>query len=216
MQRRYKEQTDFLKHVYFKTHRKYLRNYRSPSTMSNLFENGIYDCLTGTALYSIIFEELGIEYDIVETTYHVYLIAHADNEEVLIESTSPLNGFISDRVAINAALKSYQQDQGGVVWAEQNYYQPSQQVNNKVTLTELAGLQCYNQAVAAFNRQDLELALSNLSGALQYYPSHRLKEMMVVMLNTLDQDDNIDPLVKHKYLSKYAHLRHSNITAYQK
>jgi len=214
-QPRFKDQTDFLRYVYYKVHRKYLREYRSPSTMADLFEDGTYDCLTGTALYAIILEKLGIDHSIVETTFHVFLTASIDNRMVLIESTSPLDGFIADSELINTTLVSYRQDHENKVWARQDYYKPLQPVHNRVSITELAGLQFYNQAVAAYNSHDLESALLNLSNALKYYPSPRLKEMMVVMLNTLDQEDNIDPLIKDEYLSRYRHLRHPTITAYQ-
>lgn len=212
---RYKDRLDFLRYVYFKVHRKYLGRYQSPATFRELMENKKYDCLTGTALYAIVFEKLGVSPDIVETTYHVYLTLNVDGSMVLIESTSPLGGFITDGELINQALQQYQQDSGGENWSYQDYYQPAQTVNNKITLRELAGLQYFNQAVADYNDKKLSSALKQLATALSYYPSDRLKEMMGVMLNTLSQETDIDPDLKQEYLSRYGHLRYSLITAHQ-
>jgi len=212
---RYKDQTRFLEYVYYKVHRTYLHQYQSPSPLKDLFEDRKYDCLTGTALYSIILEKLGVSYDIFETTYHIYITLNINDKKVLIESTSPLDGFIVDEKMVTAALQHYQQDDESGIWANKEYYQPLHSVNNRINLTELAGLQYFNQAVAAYNQRHLELALKDLSKALEYYPSHRLKEMMVVMLNTLEGDEKIDPLIKQEYLSRYSDLRGSIITAYK-
>ena len=68
---RYKQEIDFWKHVYYKVHRKYLKTYSSPSTLNDVLVTGNYDCLSGTALYAMIFQALGADYQIIETNYHI-------------------------------------------------------------------------------------------------------------------------------------------------
>ncbi|MDH3710358.1 MAG: hypothetical protein OER04_10745 [Cyclobacteriaceae bacterium] len=75
---RYSNELDFLSYLYYKVHRKYLHRYHTPVSMNALFEKGRYCCLTGTALYALLFESLGMEYQIVETTYHIYLTLTVD------------------------------------------------------------------------------------------------------------------------------------------
>ena len=210
---RYKDQERFLEYVYYKVHQKYLRGYQSPSTLSDLIARKKYDCITGTALYGIILEKLGFDYTITETTYHVYLTLTVDNKLVLMESTDPLNGYMVDTEMIRAKIDSYNQDQGGEAWNNRDYYRPFHQVSNEIDLIKLAGLQYFNQAAAAYNEHDLKQALRHLSMALELYPCARLQEMMVVMLNTLEHDQQIDPMFKQEFMSKYGHLRHSVITA---
>ena len=209
---RYKDQSRFVQRVFYKVHRKYLRRYSSPSTLSDLVENGNYDCITGTALYAMIFDKLGLDYTIVENTYHVYLKLDFGNKLVLVEPTNPLEGFIADPEMIKATLKSYREDLAGQAWWNQEYYRPYHEVDNEIDLVKLAGLQYFNMAAEAYNQRNLRLALANLSTALELYPSTRLKEMMVLMLNTLEQDQTIDPFLKQDYMSRYGHLRSSIIT----
>jgi hypothetical protein len=197
----------FVKFVYFKVHRKYLKRYQTPSTLSDLYTNQFYDCLTGTALYSMVLKRLDIAHDIIETTFHVYLTLDIAGEKVIIESTSPLNGFIVDPQVVQKTLNQYSEYVGGNVWADQQYHKPSQPVNNIISLTELAGLQYFNQAVEAYNQKDLKSACDQMSKALNYYPSDRLKEMMVIMLNTISSNSDIDPLLEYETLSKFGYLK---------
>jgi len=211
---RYKNEIQFLEYVYYKVHRKYLRNYSTPSTLLDLIEKKQYDCLTGTALYALIFERLGIDYSIVETTYHIYLTIQDDEKLVVVESTNPIDGFIFNPELVREAIEKYRQGPSSSTWNNQDYY-PSQEVNNQVTFKQLAGLQYYNQAVKYYNQQNLMPAIKDMAKALDFYPSSRLKEMMVVMLNTLEHED-VDPLFKQEYLLKFGSLRNSIIIAYQK
>ncbi len=212
-QHRYKDPVDFLSYVYFKVHRKYLGRYQTPSTMDDLLLNRNYDCLTGTALYGMIFDRLNIPYEIVETSYHIYLSLEVNHQTVLIESTSPLNGFIYNKEAIADLLTRYRQDLESNSTSEEKHFQISEPVNNLIGLDQLAGLQYYNLAVAAYNQKDLKQALANMSKALDYYPSTRVKEVMGRMLDTLDEDKNFDALLKDAYLSRFNHLRHTLVTA---
>ncbi|GJM27384.1 MAG: hypothetical protein DHS20C17_00190 [Cyclobacteriaceae bacterium] len=210
-QHRYNELT-FLRFLYFKVHRKYLKRYQTPSTLSDLYSNQRYDCLTGTALYSMIFHKLGIQHNIVETTFHVYLTLNADGKNVILESTSPLDGFITDPELAQETITSYQQEgyqQEGNQnsWSGQDYYKPTDQVNQIITLTELAGLQYFNQAVAAYNLKDLESAFDQMSKALSYYPSDRLKQMMVIMLNTISSNSSRYPHLEQDAYARFGHLK---------
>ncbi|MBK6525976.1 MAG: hypothetical protein IPG07_10770 [Crocinitomicaceae bacterium] len=51
-----------------------------------------FNCVTGTALFAIIFDQLNIPYSIVEVPQHVYLVAYPESYKIGIESTSEKNG----------------------------------------------------------------------------------------------------------------------------
>jgi hypothetical protein len=210
---RYQDQSRLVQRIFYKVHRKYLRRYSTPSTLTDLVEDGYYDCITGTALYAIIFDKLGLDYTIVENTYHVFLKLDFGNKMVLVEPTNPLGGFIADPEMIKTTLKSYREDLAGQEWRNQEYYRPYHEVDNEINLVNLAGLQYFNMAAKAYNQRNLRIALTHLSTALELYPSTRLKEMMVLMLNTMEQDPSTDPFLKQDYMSRYGHLRYSIITA---
>ena len=213
---RYKNEDDFWKHVYYKVHRKYLKKYQSPSTLDNVLVHGRYDCLSGTALYALIFEQLGANYRIVETNYHVYIELLVGDEIILIEATNPLSGFIADEVEVRDLQKSYSVDSYNTEWEKKDYYRSRQVLNKGITLKELAGLQFFNLAAEAYNDRDIVEALALQDKALSFYPSTRLKELMAVMLKTMESDPSFNLVLKQQYLSKYDHLRHTIIVAFQK
>lgn len=213
---RYKNQASFWRHVYYKVHRKFLRNYQSPATLTEVLNNGTYDCLSGTALYALIFDQLGADYRIVETNYHIYLELTVKGEIILVESTNPLGGFVTDEILVENLKEDYLNNSGSNGWENKDYYKSQPVINKCIGLRELAGLQYFNLAVEAYNNRDLPGALALQDRALSLYPSVRLEEMMAVMLKTMESDATFDLVLKQQYLSKYDHLRHTIIVAFQK
>ena len=54
----------FFNYLFYKTHRKFLKQYQIHSSVEDLLRHGTYDCVSGTALYALILHHLGIEYEI--------------------------------------------------------------------------------------------------------------------------------------------------------
>jgi len=84
----------FLAHLFYKLHKQYLRLYTDYPSFDAMIKSGRYDCLTGSALYALVLGKLGIEYNIIETNHHVYLIIKGKEGNYLMESPDPLNGFV--------------------------------------------------------------------------------------------------------------------------
>lgn len=173
--------------AFYYTHRKSLDWYENYVTLSDLLQDGKYDCLTGTALYAIILSELGVDYSIYEFDFHVFLVASVNGDSVLLESTDPYYGFVkrSDEISehINQYLTGEVSPQNSNAPVGSNGHQYSSHINNRITLNELAGLQYFNLAINAFNQGQLELASSLLNKANLLYPSHRIKEIQKVFAN---------------------------------
>lgn len=64
-----------LEQLLFRLHRKYLKEYQPYQDFYGLLENGRYNCVTSTALYAWFLEELNFDYRIIETDYHIFLMA---------------------------------------------------------------------------------------------------------------------------------------------
>ncbi|MEM9859304.1 MAG: hypothetical protein AAF843_18240, partial [Bacteroidota bacterium] len=101
---KFKRQEDFISFVFYKTHRKFLKRYTPYTSFRTLSKSGAYDCLSATSLYSYLFHALDIEHTIVETSYHIYIIANADNNSILLESTDPIYGYVKDKKEIQQRL----------------------------------------------------------------------------------------------------------------
>lgn len=174
----------FLKHVFYAVHKKMLGQYEQYVKFSEIFEKDKkYDCVTGTAMFALVLDDLGVQYDIHETDYHVYLIARSNDKEFLFESTDPLNGFawnpkeIAERrafvnkesIRINAELAMT-----GLASNDQSA-QAVSYIDNKVNLRQLAGLHYYNQSLKQFNHGSFREAYKMIIIAQGIYPSGRIK-----------------------------------------
>jgi hypothetical protein len=178
----------FLEHLFYKIHRVYLKKYKPYQSFEKLFEKGEYGCLTGTALYALILEELGYQTEIRETNYHVFLLVKAGNERFLIESTDPLNGFLADEKLISKRLKTI--DSENKLSEKGERYEFACKINRTIRLKELIGLQYYNVATQYYNRGYLELAIHFLHKSRQTYQSGRQKEFFNLIISQKSTSTN--------------------------
>lgn len=66
---------------------KYLLKYEYYSEFHQLIDQAVYNCVTGSALFALVFDEFNIPYDVQVTPNHVYLIAYPKKERFIVEST---------------------------------------------------------------------------------------------------------------------------------
>ncbi|UXX80951.1 hypothetical protein N7E81_07540 [Reichenbachiella carrageenanivorans] len=196
-QKLYKSDAAFLKHVFYTVHRKMLGEYEQYVTFSEIFKKEKkYDCVTGTAMFALVLDELGVSYEVHETDYHVYLVAFAGGKEYLFESTDPLNGFawepkeIAERrmfvneesIRINTKLAM-----SGLA-SDDVDLQGATYIDNVVDLRQLAGLHYYNQALKHFNNNDLRDAYRMIIIAQGIYPTPRIKGASAFMFAAAFED----------------------------
>ena len=178
-----KSDRHFLRSIFTITHRQVLKQYDQYSEFGDLFASGRYDCLTATALYSVILSHFGFEHQVIETNYHIFLLIQSNEGLVLMESTDPIGGFeyqknrIEDRIAMYA--NDYQQP------VSDTQFVSSYSIFNEVSFNQLTGLLYYNQSVKAFNTQQWMEADRLLNLAKQFYYSPRIVEMENLLVSTL-------------------------------
>ena len=173
-QAKYASEKKFLSYLFYKVHRKYLKRYQDHTTLYELLERGRYDCVTGTALYALLLEALQINYQVQELPYHVYLNIYLTNgDTVLIESTDPQRGFVTRSSERQERLTQY----AASLTADPNTdaYQYDFTIQESIGLTELAGLSYFNEAVAYYNQQQFQQAITLLQQATQLYSSQRME-----------------------------------------
>ena len=181
---RYKDEEAFVKYLFYKVHRHYLKRYRYQTNLYQLFDKGYYDCVTGTALYAMLLDAMHIQYQIHETPFHVYMVAYTGKDSVLLESTDP-QGFISGNKAIASALKMYSKSaESSQANQEQQTYEYNFNINEHIDLQQLAGLNYFNQAVEHYNHQQLEKANQYLRQAKILYPAKRMDALQSLIYQT--------------------------------
>jgi len=208
--RKYRNDKSFLSHVFYKIHRKILKNYKQYSTFNETLLNSDYDCLSATTLYASLLSGLDFDFKIIETNYHIYLNVAVDNGDfVLLESTDPINGFIESEKEINERLTAYVKANSATTSSE-GEYAFKESIHSSIEPDELVGLQYYNASIKAFNDGDLYTATTLLEKGVIFYHSSRFEELGMVIAQTLLADDTMNNDIKKSLLAKIPFIKNGN------
>jgi len=178
----------FLEYLFYKTHQKLLKEYKKGSTFSGLLEKGSYDCVSASITYSVLLKYFDIEHSIIETDYHVFIIAKVNKQEFILEATDPRNGFVSNEQEIsdfkadflpNAFSEQLNQNEsiGTLKYGQPN----SKTIYKKISLRQLSALQYFNQGLIAIHDKDYKLASVRLQQALNLYNSDRISTVFKIV-----------------------------------
>jgi len=178
----------FLEYLFYKTHQKLLKQYNKGTTFNKLLEDGDYDCVSASITYSVLLKYFDIDYSIIETDYHVFIIAKLNDKEYIFETTDSRNGFISEEEkvqefksdflpAINSAQLNQKESIGSSVYGQPN----SKTIYKEISLRQLSALQYFNQGLIAMYNKDYKLASRRLQQALNLYDSERINMFFQVV-----------------------------------
>lgn len=177
----------FVDFLFTNIHARFLKKYDSNVSFSHIFQDGIYNCATATALYAVIFEHYGIKYYIKEQPNHVYLIVDPAGLSIMIETTDPKGGYFapSDKFKknyVNQLLEGKVVTQLEVATEgvqsvfEKHYYENT---NEHLSIPQLVALLYYNKAVDLNENEEYKAAFFELEKAYQLYPCDRIKFVLL-------------------------------------
>jgi hypothetical protein len=207
-----KKEKDFVRYIFSKTHQSFLKKYEAHASFSELFENGSYNCLTGTILYATILNHFQIPFEVIETNYHIFLTVETAQGKVLLEATDPLDGFVSTPNSIEKRINTYKQNTITASNKKATYYHFSFDLFKTVSMEELRGLLYYNKAVDSFNKQKLEESTQFLLMAKELYYSPRIDEFSAVLLQAVKLSACSED-VKEELLKAVYAISHKNSPA---
>jgi hypothetical protein len=197
----------FCRLVFAKTRQEFFRRYTQYASFGQTLNSGKYNCLTGTALYALLLDHFGIKYSIIETNYHIFLLANTDEGTVLFEATDPLDGFVTDPKVIAHRIEKYRRNAAQELPGDgKRYYSFTTDLYQAVSLSELRGLLHYNVSTEAYNSQNFYSAIDHLDQALNLYSSPRIAEFSTVLLSAILQSP-IDERTKDLYISQLKSIR---------
>jgi hypothetical protein len=184
----------FLKHLFYKTHQVFLKEYRKHSEFRKLLETGKYDCLSGSITYAILLETFGYNFEVIETDYHVFVVANIDGKKYILESTDPIEGFMEKEKDVKDYLAEYTPNSTAESLIMHNREigsstepAPERKIFRAVNMKQLSGLQYYNNGIAAINERDYTDAIKQLRRAYMLYPSDRVISVYQMTLS-LEKD----------------------------
>jgi hypothetical protein len=181
-----------IKLIYTLVHEEILKQYSLNTTFDKIFENGIYNCVTGTILLGLILEHFNISFDVKETTNHVFLVAKTStNPNVLLEVTDPNKGYISYTQAYkdqfvqylvkSKLLSSTDLARLGSDSAFNKFFFPKDNIN----LSELVGLQYFNNGIEFLQSLNNKDGLNQLQKSYYLYPCEKTKYLIIQTLGLL-------------------------------
>lgn len=205
-----------IKKIFSLTKKKYLENYYLYSFFPDLISENHFNCVTGTALFAIILDELDIPYSIVEMTQHVYLVAYPKSYRIAMESTSERNGVYTwtehtkiEAVGFLISIGKVTEDEvrlKGVNAIIEEYFYTNEELN----FEGIAGLHFINRSLYLSDRKKHLEALNCLSRARQLYQGPTLDLIEGSVLANLIQKSELDSIAIVNYLTRYYSVCGSN------
>jgi tetratricopeptide (TPR) repeat protein len=207
-----------LKNLYRTVPRVFLSRYFDNVFFHALFTRGEFNCLTASALYSILLSRLQIPYRIKETTDHVYLIADVGHSGFLLETTLPSHGLYQFDERFKGNYLRYLLERKIISEDEfrstplpslfDKFFSPDESIN----LPQLAGLQYYNKAVIQYNAREYNSALRSLEKAEILYPCNRVQYLKYATLTNILSNENVQEGINGRYLAKFINQNHTSPT----
>ena len=166
-----------------------LNRYEEKILFPDLFTTGNFNCLTASAYYGFLFNNLNIGYDFRETMNHVHPVAFPNSLQIKVETTDPINGFqyFDQKLKlqfvgylINSKIISKEESKNIPLDSIFNqYYFPESEIGIK----ELAGLQYLNDAFFKLGEENYTDAFTQIQKAYFLYPSKRISTFMLFLLS---------------------------------
>lgn len=207
-----------IKAVYDLVHASLLKKYQLENRFYEVFMTGNYNCVTATAVYAFAFENLQIPYEIKEEPTHVYLLAYPNSNNILVETTAPMFGFLNfdpkfkERFVTNLKAQkligSSEMDSKTIDELFNTYYFR----NEKIDLKKLVGIHYMNDALFKADHQDSKAAYHQAQKAYWFYPSERCSYLLVHFgANWLNEEKK--PIEKAKLIAQLSRLSKQGVDA---
>ncbi len=204
-----------IKLVFDETHKKFLRKYQNVVNFNKIFETGEYNCVSASALYAMILEGLYIPYQIKETPTHVYLIAYPQTNGIVLESTSPTDGYFvqNEKTMQNAVnylielkyVTKEEVDNKGIKKVYNNFFHSQENID----IHQLAGIQYYNEALTDFSNKEYIDAYNAIIKAEILYTSKRTEFIKHALLGNILNKATFSELKDIIYYTEFANLEKS-------
>ncbi len=211
-----KPEVKLMKELHAMVHKRFLTRYQFVVPFHEIFKSGTYNCVSATALFALVLEELDIPYNIQEQPTHVYIMAYPDTKAISVEMTAVEDAYyltarkdVSN--AVNALLELDLTTREEIQMKGELYvYNAFYNTNDVVDLRELAGIQYMNASISAVNDERFADALSSICKAETLYNVKKTQLLKTEILLTLMSEAKFESLKEIGYLVGYANLENSN------
>src|SRR6478736_3071625 len=208
-----------IKTVYEKVHNPLLKKYEMENRFHEIFSSGNYNCVTATALYALVFEDLEIPYEIKEEPTHVYLLGYPNKENIIVETTTPLFGYINfnpefkTRYVSNLKKQKIIGSEDADNKTEDELFNKYYFKNEKISLKELVGIHYMNDALFHRDHGKWKEGYNQLEKAYMFYPSQRCRYLLMIFGTEIVSKEKLAPKEKSLLVSKLSRFNGEGITS---
>lgn len=210
-----------VKKIYLDVHESLLDKYDQTKSFSSIFSKGEYQCVTASMLYSLVFSELSIPFEIKLLPSHTYIVAYPDDYYILVETTDPVKGTVvfDDHFKVDyinflreqKLISSEDYESGNVEELFDQYYMEPATIDQK----QLAGTQYFNLSLVAMANREFLTAYHLMEKAYLLQPSSKNTFMLLYALaNAVDQM-SVNESAYSEYLGKLMRFQNKGINADQ-
>lgn len=194
-------------------HEEVFRKYDIDAQFLDLFKDGRYNCVTATALYAVLLEELKLPYELRELPNHVYLVYAPETAAITVETTDGATGIYEADAAsygqfltdLNKATPLEVQGKS----TEELHEEYMADHEKGIDLRGLASDLYFNAAIQAANHEQLESALALIKKSV--YLNRRANKvstwasMLQLQLSDLDWNNlsSFEPLFALQYFPNH-------------
>lgn len=197
----------FLRKLFYYVHEHLLSEFAGEVSFDQTVATGQYNCLTATTTFALLLRYFGISHEVVETTYHIFILVQLNGTLWLMETTDAAQGLIRNKKMISRRLENYRNLVP--VQGKEHSYVFRKNIFSTTSITGLRGLDFYNQAVYAYNRRDFKKSVYLLQQAAVYYHSPRIQELAELLWISV-QECQLNDVLKNELTRRLAVVRHLN------
>lgn len=190
-------------------HQGFLTKYEDAATFDQTVQSGVYNCVSASALYALIFEHYKLPYAIRQKPTHVYLVADPQASNITVETTAPTFGYFLPDAKFKKAYVEYLVDGKLVSQSEvqqrgvEEIFKQKFQADKTISLPQLISLQYYNQGVLALQADEDEKAYHALGKAEKLYPATETKYLLTQSLASRLEGNSYNKLEDVQLLTEF-------------
>ncbi len=211
-----------IREIYRLVQENYLKVYSEEASFNELLSSGKYNCVSGSALYALILDRFNIDYEIMSTPDHVYLIAGNGYDRFMIETTYPVDGvfyyddrFKSDYIEYLVQVE-FISEEDFISRTIDDLFEEHYEADEAIDMVQLASLQYYNRGVTLYEKSEYEKAIASFEKAKLLYPGNPTNEYALSLsLGQLINQQSIEKQYSGKTLAKFLNMNPNELKIIQ-
>jgi len=199
-------------------HSQFLKKYSNNEYFPEAFQSGLYNCVSASMIFSLVFDQLRIPYKVVASSDHVYLIANPGEHSIVIETTNPgfekaifTGEFKRQYVNYLRTSKLISDDEYKNKSIDEIFEENFDEVRD-AEFNNLPGFQYYNKALTKMENNENQLAYELCQKAYFFYPDQQFKVLLYNSLLYQLEKCDFSKVADIDYLAQFSRFENTDMS----